>query len=146
MEIISMAQEEHVAILEHGVKVWNDWRKNNPETQPDLRGTNLQGADLSKADLRNALLSRADLRDTILVDADLTAVDDLISEQLAGADLSRAKLSDYIREFKGLENITYYEKLKKIQTSRVNFRWIISCCLALGITPQRKYLISMKNK
>ena len=44
-----MANSEHLAILRQGVMVWNQWRKNNPEIIPDLRGVDLRGADLRVA-------------------------------------------------------------------------------------------------
>ena len=37
-----MANEKHIRILRKGSEVWNQWRKKNPESRPDL----------SKADLR----------------------------------------------------------------------------------------------
>src|SRR5437660_1003997 len=43
----AVADEEHVKILkEKGVKAWNEWRKANPETRPDLSGADLSAADL----------------------------------------------------------------------------------------------------
>ncbi len=33
-----MANQEHMAILKQGVEVWNAWRKEHPEIQPDLSG------------------------------------------------------------------------------------------------------------
>jgi hypothetical protein len=31
-----MASPEHLAILEKGVDVWNKWREENPDIEPDL--------------------------------------------------------------------------------------------------------------
>jgi len=31
-----MADPEHLAVLEQGIKAWNKWRKRHPEIQPDL--------------------------------------------------------------------------------------------------------------
>ena len=56
--------------------------------QLDLRGANLQGADLRVADL-----SRANLRGANLTDADLSAADLRVAD-LSGAYLSRADLRD----------------------------------------------------
>jgi uncharacterized protein YjbI with pentapeptide repeats len=91
-----MANEEHLAILKQGVKVWNQWRGENPDILPDLGeanliGTNLSGADLSKADLswtdlNRANLSRANLSQAHLIRADLRRA------ILSGADLSEADL------------------------------------------------------
>jgi hypothetical protein len=42
LEDPSMANPEHLKILERGVDAWNEWRKEHPEIVPDL----------SEADLR----------------------------------------------------------------------------------------------
>ena len=62
-----MADEEHVALLRMGVKVWNERHIMDFGVHPDLsgadfRGENLSKVDLSGADLRGADLSEADLR------------------------------------------------------------------------------------
>lgn len=54
-----MADPEHIAELMKGVESWNQWRKNNPSTRPNLQGDNLQGADLQGADLQGANLQKA---------------------------------------------------------------------------------------
>ena len=56
-----MANPEHLAILEQGVEVWNQWRDENPGVGPDLSEADLKRANLSGADLRGANLSRASL-------------------------------------------------------------------------------------
>jgi hypothetical protein len=91
-----MANEEHLAILRQGVKVWNAWREEHRDGRPDLREADLCGAilgeanlyraSLSKANLSRANLSRADLREADLMGADLREAD------LMGADLNRAYL------------------------------------------------------
>jgi hypothetical protein len=88
-----MADPQHLAILQQGMKVWNQWRKDNPKIVPDLRrailvnaefrGINLSRTNLEKAVLRQATLSRANLTRANLRQADLRA-----------ASLRRAKL-DY---------------------------------------------------
>jgi hypothetical protein len=78
-----MANKEHLEILKQGVKVWNQWRKDNPDIMPNLIGANLSGYDLSRYDL-----SRADLYYAILRDANLSSVD------LSYADLTSADLRD----------------------------------------------------
>jgi hypothetical protein len=72
-----MADKKQLAILKRGVEVWNAWRKENQGICPDLRKTNLSGADL-----RNADLSETNLSGAFLHQADLS-----------GADLSEANLS-----------------------------------------------------
>lgn len=87
-----MANEKHLALLQQGVEMWNQWRENHPEIEPDLRGADLSGASLVsinlwKADLWGADLWGADLREADLSDANLWRVD------LRGANLSHADLS-----------------------------------------------------
>ena len=96
-----MANQQHLAILRQGVDVWNKWRKEHPNVQPDfstanLRETILSYADLSyanlhKADLSGAYLSFAYLRDADLRNADLSGAY-LRDTYLGGADLSGAYL------------------------------------------------------
>jgi uncharacterized protein YjbI with pentapeptide repeats len=106
-----MANPEHLKILKQGVDVWNRWREENPDCDPDLSEAKLSEADLSTANLcktdlskanlthanlTNANLSNADLSDADLYanfsSADLTGAD-LHNADLAGADLYRANLS-----------------------------------------------------
>ncbi len=112
-----MANQEHLDILKQGVDVWNQWRKEHTDIQPDLsradlsradmsiadlsisimRGADLGGANLSKAYLRRAILngvglSRADLSGANLHIADLCRA--ILKEtDLSGTDLSRADMS-----------------------------------------------------
>jgi len=107
-----MANQEHLDILEHGVKIWNQWREEHPEFKPDLKEAslieknlkkinltkadlqkaNLRGADLTKANLRGADLSNANLWDTILSEAALNDTI-LVEAYLYGANLTKANLS-----------------------------------------------------
>ncbi len=97
-----MANPEHLAKLKEGVEAWNEWRKANTGTDPDLRdadlrelpliGATLGRADLGRAQLGRALLSGANLRWAHLYGADLTGAD-LRGAQLGGAYLIRADLS-----------------------------------------------------
>lgn len=91
-----MANKNHLAQLQQGVKVWNQWRKKNPRIQPnfsqaDLSEAEFRGADLHRADLSGAHLREADLREADLTRADLSGAD-LTGTELAGADLTRADL------------------------------------------------------
>jgi Pentapeptide repeats (8 copies) len=97
-----MANEEHLAILNQGVEVWNEWRERNSKIildlreaylrEADLSGADLSGAYLSGANLRRAILRRADLSRAYLVGTDLRRAD-LSGAYLVGTDLSRAYLS-----------------------------------------------------
>jgi len=94
--------EEHLKILEQGVGIWNEWRKKNPDIDPDISGArvylpefpgadfrytdlsdvdfgvaylieaNFEKANLSRAKLKRACLARACLREANLTDADLS--------------------------------------------------------------------------
>jgi hypothetical protein len=109
----SRPDQEHVAILRQGAKVWNQWRKEFPQVTPnlahlnirasffaDLRGVNLIGAnlykafaqiDLSEADLRKAFLRQANLPFVSLRGAKLTDAS-LYMARLKRTDLSDATL------------------------------------------------------
>jgi uncharacterized protein YjbI with pentapeptide repeats len=116
-----MANSKHVAKLKEGVKTWNQWRQDNEDIAPDLRGAELDGLDLCdvnfadvdccKAEFRNcsfayAIFFGADLSDARIVEcvfanADLRMCtwrgaqiyDSEISSCLAGgSDFSRSSL------------------------------------------------------
>ncbi|HSF82086.1 MAG TPA: toll/interleukin-1 receptor domain-containing protein [Anaerolineales bacterium] len=91
-----MANEEHLAILSQGVEIWNKWRRDNPDIQPDLSEADLIRANLFQinlflADLSNAKLNRANLKKANLVEAHLTFAH-LTNAVLTEADLTMAKL------------------------------------------------------
>jgi len=112
-----MANPEHLKILRERVRIWNKWRNEKPNIQPDLSGAdltrlqlhkrnlrgadlheanlsgiNLPGADFRRADLSGAKLSGANLRGTKMSEAKLDGAD-LSEGDLDGADLSRASLN-----------------------------------------------------
>ena len=80
-----MANPEHLEILKQGVENWNKWTEEH-DIPPDLRGAELQKANLGGADLYSANLSGADL-----TGANLEAAS-LMRANLRGANLSRADL------------------------------------------------------
>src|SRR6266511_2257475 len=86
-----MPNPEHVEILKHGLKEWNEWREAHPVVGPNLIGTDLSGADLRGADLSGADLSGADLSGADLSGANLSGAN-LSGADLSGADLSGADL------------------------------------------------------
>ncbi|MBW4484384.1 MAG: pentapeptide repeat-containing protein [Tildeniella torsiva UHER 1998/13D] len=87
-----MANEEQVALLRQGSKVWNAWRKENSGIEIDLESAKLTGVNLSFADLRAANLEYADLRAANLTYADLSKAY-LNSTNLNNADLNEANLT-----------------------------------------------------
>ena len=93
-----MANAKHLKILNQGVEVWNQWRRENRKLRPDLNGadfinTKLSRADLSGADFINAKLRDADLSNAKLSGANLSRAR-LTGVDFSDADLSNAKLSD----------------------------------------------------
>lgn len=113
-----MANQEQLALLRQGVDAWNTWREQHPDVQPDLSAANLSRMDLSEAnlsdtDLSKANLKRADLWGADLQDTDLTEVIGLSAEQLAGTNLSGAKLPEALLKFEGLAVVE--ETSKNIQ-------------------------------
>jgi outer membrane protein assembly factor BamD (BamD/ComL family) len=114
-----MANALHVAKLREGVRAWNAWRAQSPDTAPDLSDLDLpvgllqlgpaQGGpiDLSRADLRRAALGQAtliaaDLRGAMLAGADLSQAR-LASADLSGADLTSANLAGADLQGAGLD-------------------------------------------
>jgi pentapeptide repeat protein len=98
-----MANQEHLDILKQGVDVWNKWRKEHPEIQPDLSradlsnacliDANLYGAILFKANLSRANLTRATLCGAMLVETNLTAAT-LTNCPVYGISVWKAQLQD----------------------------------------------------
>lgn len=116
-----MANLEHVKTLKQGSKVWNQWREDNPDIQPDLSeaylsyesyqglnfleekfttpypldvnysNANLSHANLTKANLRWANLSKAKLFEANLSGAELNGAN-LSGAELNGANLQKASL------------------------------------------------------
>jgi uncharacterized protein YjbI with pentapeptide repeats len=108
-----MAGQEHLAILRRGADHWNKWRTSDPQIRPNLDDISLEDVDLSGFDLSHASmrcvtfrnvkfgncdLSEADLREAVLSGADLSGITGFLEpQQLAGADLTGAKLPDSLR-------------------------------------------------
>jgi len=95
-------------------------------SQADLTGADLQGANIAEADLRDANLREANLQG-----ADLSAaVGGLRTEQLAGADLTGAKLPEQLK--------TLYDKLENVkgisESARKIFLAVLAGCLYCWLT------------
>ena len=109
-----MANLEHLDILKRGVDVWNEWREEHPEIEPDLTGENfievprlegvnfsgvnlmdvrLFGRNLTGANLTNSYLHRAVIVQTGLSHADLTRAG-LLATTLVNVDLRYATIKD----------------------------------------------------
>lgn len=83
-----MANWLHSTLLWMGVNVWNSWRKNFPQIEPDLYGINLNGANLKGFNLSGANLGPAGFFSADLQGADLTGA------YLNGACFNRANLNE----------------------------------------------------
>jgi hypothetical protein len=103
-----MSNPEHLRLFNLGVEVWNMWRTENPDIQPDLSesdlactdfwGANLSGANLRRTNLQRCNLwggdfERANLSGTNLAEADLMK-SKLCAANLEGANLWEADLRD----------------------------------------------------
>jgi hypothetical protein len=96
-----MGNKEHLALLEQGVDVWNEWRAKERSIRPDINrenirikklgGANLSGVNLSGASLIGATLDGANLNGANLNDANLNEAS-LIGANLFVASLNGAKL------------------------------------------------------
>lgn len=108
-----MANQEHLERLKQGSYVWNTWRRQWRDVQPnlnkanlsranlfeaDLNGASLKYATLNETDLRKAILSYANLFGADLFEADLTEADlrgaNLAEADLRGANLTGANLAE----------------------------------------------------
>lgn len=83
-----MANQEHLELLNQGVDIWNQWRKEHRDIHPDLRGADFTGAQLS--DVR---LSFSQLTETRFCDAHLQRAY-FVSSDLSYANFSRADLAE----------------------------------------------------
>jgi hypothetical protein len=57
-----MAHPEHLDLLKQGATIWNQWRAEHPEIEPNLTHVDFDGIDLTKVNL-----SGTDLRGSSLV-------------------------------------------------------------------------------
>jgi hypothetical protein len=116
-----MANPEHLAILKEGVEVWNQWREENPEIQPDLSNSDLCGENLDWVNFSGVNLFGADLSETSLMGADVVAAylvnanlfkSKLLSinfaeSELIDANLSRAKIHGIDFRHTGLDRANF---------------------------------------
>jgi uncharacterized protein YjbI with pentapeptide repeats len=82
--------EEHLAILQQGRKIWNQWRLDYPDIQPDLQGLFSPDADFQDFDFRGANLENAHLYRCGCVNADFSGAQ-LTSAGFGGATLGNTR-------------------------------------------------------
>ena len=90
-----MVNEEYLKIIKQGVEPWNQWRRENPHIQPDLREVDLRSEILAGANLSKTMLHNADLSGSNLSGASLDKAF-LIGANLTKANLSNVDLSDTV--------------------------------------------------
>ncbi len=152
-----MADPEHVAIMQQGVSRWNEWRKDKDGrtldlSEVDLRDRDLIGVDLRAMNLSGAVLRgtklgkgtllqdvnfsgadlfQADLRESNLQGADLSAAKGgLLSRQLAGADLTGAKLPEPLAKL--YENLSSVKEIS--DSAQKLFLALLAGCLYSWLT------------
>lgn len=106
-----MANEQHVALLQQGFKVWNLWRQRNPKVIPELKGADLTELKLFKVDLSRADLSGADLSKSILHGSNFSWADlskaDFRKANLTGANFDWADFEEAdLSQVEGFDSIT----------------------------------------
>lgn len=121
-----MANPEHIAKLKEGVEVWNQWRENNADLKPNLRGADLSDTSLNRANLKYANLIRtrltranlsganlkyANVSDANLIQANLSDVNlryaNLDRANLLDAKLTKANLEDVDLESTNLKGVCF---------------------------------------
>jgi uncharacterized protein YjbI with pentapeptide repeats len=111
-----VADQQHLEILHQGVPTWNQWRDENPGTNPDLRDANLERLDLTGAHLHATRLNRAKLAGVNLYRAGLGF------SCLDGADLQGAHLAEANINFSTFrETNLHAANLRKVNFSGANF-------------------------
>ncbi|MCP4631652.1 MAG: pentapeptide repeat-containing protein [candidate division Zixibacteria bacterium] len=94
----------------------------------DLTSANFKNANLRRASLRYTNLTEVDFTDASLTDANLTDTKGLLSEQLAGTDVTNAKLPEEINKFWGLvavdEAAQNYRKIFHIMLLFCAYCWL----------------------
>lgn len=115
-----MANNEHINLIEQGMKALNQWRDANPNVVLDLSDCNLRRFDfvhgnLNKVNFRNSNLEWADFRWADLIGADLTGTQlnraDFHKADMAGAALNKAEFGDTNLEDANLRGAEFSEAI-----------------------------------
>ncbi|GAB4536089.1 MAG: hypothetical protein Tsb0014_23560 [Pleurocapsa sp.] len=81
-----MANSDHEMIINMGVKVWNQWRKDNPKVKPDL-----SKADIKVRNLSGANFSHTDFFETFLINKNFSKA----NFQKASLDFAQTRHSNF---------------------------------------------------
>lgn len=102
-QALPLGATSHLELLQKAIeagnmKIWNQWRKDNPKIIPDLLGANLSRAKLIGVDLSGVYLLAANLSRANLSEADLSEAIELSQQQIDAADGdSKTKLPRHIK-------------------------------------------------
>jgi uncharacterized protein YjbI with pentapeptide repeats len=88
-----MANLEHLSLIKKGVDIWNAWREDMPDIQPDLSQADLRGEKFQKINL-----SRGNLTECKLQFSNLTGAD------LGEANLTKSKLQEACLQSANMQN------------------------------------------
>lgn len=93
-----MANRTHLALIgralmNQDISIWNQWRIENPDVEPDLSATRLSRTNLSRAYLYKTNLSRTNLVRANLTETNLIGAN-LNETNLSWANLSKAQLTE----------------------------------------------------
>lgn len=118
-----MADKFHLEVLRNGVRVWNQWRENNPQILPDLshasignREENFTGINFSYCNLDYADLADFDLRESNFYKASLEQAE-LCDSNLSYAIFTSSKLC---RAYMSCSNLSY-ANFRDADLAEVNF-------------------------
>jgi uncharacterized protein YjbI with pentapeptide repeats len=98
-----VANQEHLDILKQGVDVWNKWREEHTDTQPDLSEANLCYTNLSYINLCEAVMNGVDLSGSTLVGANLVKAEVRVAD-ISGANFDDANLNGADIRYASFEN------------------------------------------
>jgi uncharacterized protein YjbI with pentapeptide repeats len=117
-----MANQEHLDILKQGVEVWNGWREQHPDIEPDFTGAHLGGFDfsgfisgamLSKSNFKDATLGHADFSYATLVKANFRWAHldhaNFDEANLSEANFNHASLNETSFRHANLSSATFYK-------------------------------------
>lgn len=120
-----MADEQHLYLLNRGVEIWNQWRQEHPDIQPNLHAADLSGVQLNKADLHRADFSESDLSKTNLIGTNLFKAD-LRGAHLFKTDFRKANLSEANLSKSNLSKADFGEAyLKRAKLTEANLNGTI---------------------
>ena len=113
-----MANPEHLSILMEGVEIWNEWREEHPDIEPDLSNLDLKNTNLRFANLINTNLEYTNLKHTYFLGANL------YNTNLKGAILDNSFLRNVNLEYADLQKASLISAdLEGVYLSNANLKY-----------------------